>query len=89
MLLQPRRPTVSWAASTEEWPAHKAISRVHALGPQPNKDMELLQWVQRWAMKMIRVLELRSHEKKLRESGLFHLKKQRLQGVLTAAFLYL
>ena len=62
---------------------------VQAWGPQHMKDAEMLEGVQRRAMKMIRRLEHFSYEEWLRELGLFSLEKKRLWGDLTAAFQFL
>ena len=58
-------------------------------GPQYRKDVELLERVQRRAMKMIRGLEHNLYEDRLRELSLFSLEKRRLWEGLIAAFQHL
>ncbi|KFQ05406.1 hypothetical protein N329_00863, partial [Haliaeetus albicilla] len=58
-------------------------------GPQHKKGMDLLERVQRRAMKMIRGLEHLSYEDRLRQLRLFSLEKRRLWADITEAFQYL
>jgi len=53
-------------------------SCIQLWSPQHKNNMELLEWVQRRATKMIRGLEHLSYEERLRVLGLFILESSRL-----------